>query len=170
MTFPAVVGVSVLVFGELAGLVMLGKGIQGLLCDNQVKKWPTAEAVVATCDVEYLPDSEGGQTFRVDVDYQYTVEGQEYRGNRVALGYGPSTDLEFHKQLAQRLKTAKTVLVRYNPRNASDAVLAFGANYGSWALTIYGVIFCISSLGLGCLWIITSQGDPDILKTLIMKE
>jgi hypothetical protein len=118
------------------GVGMLCSGINNLMMANQAKSWPTSEGTIKSskCVYYYLVDE--GSSYFTYVNYSYTVAGKSYEGDRIAFGYTGSWWRRPNQKIADRLSSAKTVLVRYDPDKPSTAALSYGLN-GSTAMTLF---------------------------------
>lgn len=118
------------------GVGILCSGINNLIMANQAKTWPTTEGTIksSTCAYYYVV-SENASYF-AHVTYSYTVAEKSYQGDRIAFGYSGSWWRMPSRKIADRLSSAKTVLVRYHPDKPSLAVLSCGLN-GSTVMTLF---------------------------------
>ena len=148
------------------GFGVLGYGIRSLILSNTAKTWPTTEGYVDTCKVTEMSDSDG-TTYRVDVQYNYTVAGKRHTGDRIAFGYSGSSGRTAHQEIADRLSSAKTVLVRYDPIIPSRAVLSYGLNRSTIFLLVFGGTWLLFVTGFTALWFTSSLSDSGILNTLV---
>lgn len=102
--------------------------------------WPTTPATILQIELTE------GETYAVEVDYQYTVKGISYVGTRLAFGYKGDSNREAHDEIFRKLKAAKTVAARYNPADPSESCLSYGLPRSVIFQFIFGVIwlgFCI---------------------------
>ncbi len=150
----------------VVGFGILGCGIRSLILSNTAKTWPTAEGRVETCKVTEASDSDG-TTYKVDVQYSYTVAGTRHTGDRIAFGYSGSSGRTAHQEIADRLSGAKTVLVRYDPALPSRAVLSYGLNRSTIFLLVFGATWLLFVTGFTALWMTSSLSDTGILSTLV---
>jgi hypothetical protein len=89
---------------------------------------------------------EGSTTYRIDLSYRYTVDGVAYtsKGIHPAVNDGGGE----LRELYAKLEGAKSVLVRYNPDDPSEAYL-FGGGYskplnevfGAFTFLVFGTLF-----------------------------
>ena len=148
------------------GFGVLGYGIRSLILSNTAKTWPTTEGDVESCTITESSDSDG-TTYKVDVQYSYTVAGTRYAGDRIAFGYAGSSGRTAHQEIADRLSGAKTVHVRYDPANPSRAVLSFGLNRSTIFMLVFGATWLLFVTGFTALWMTSSLSDTGILNTLV---
>ncbi len=149
------------------GFGIFGYGIYSLVMSSQAKTWPTTDGHVEACDLTESSDSDGGTTYRVEVKYRYAVEGVSYDGDRISFGYSGSSGHGAHREILDRLSSAKTVLVRYDPANPSRAVLSYGLNRSTVLLLLFGGTWLLFVIGFTLLWITSSMSDTGILSTLV---
>jgi hypothetical protein len=130
------------------GVGILCFGINNLIMANQAKTWPTTEGTIKSCKCAYYYVMNESSSYFTHVNYSYTVAGRSYQGDRIAFGYSGSWWRKPNQKIADRLSSAKTVLVRYAPDKPSLAVLSCGLNgatiitlfTGSWFMLITVVI------------------------------
>ena len=115
---------------------ILCAGINNLMTANQATSWPTTEGTITSSTCVYYYVMNECSSYFTHANYRYTVAGKSYNGDRIAFGYTGSWWRRPHQNIADRLSSSTTVLVRYNPDTPSTAVLACGLN-GSTALTLY---------------------------------
>jgi hypothetical protein len=83
------------------------------------------------------------------IRYSYTVAGREFTGDRINVESGgyTGTDRSAAYNLAGRYPVGVAVLVHYDPRNPSTAVLQAGAaGFGSWILAALGLLILAATL------------------------
>jgi hypothetical protein len=151
----------------VVGFGVLGHGIRSLLMSNQARTWPTTEGSIESCKITESSDSEGGSTYRAEVTYSYTVRGRNHLGDRIAFGYSGSSGRTAHQEIADRLSSAKTVRVRYDPADPSRAVLSYGLNRSTIFLLVFGSTWLLFVTGFTVLWMTSSLSDTGILNTLV---
>jgi hypothetical protein len=105
----------------VGGIVLLATVTQALQA-KQAADWPTAQGrvVQSTVDVQ-----EGKAVpFSAHVEYDFTVDGRSYHGQRIAMGPTKRdrqrADVE---AVLARYPAGQAVAVHYNPTNPGDAVL-----------------------------------------------
>jgi hypothetical protein len=130
------------------GLVVVCFGINNLMMANRAKSWPTTEGTIISSECVYYYSMNEGSSYFTHVKYSYTVSGKSHPGDRIAFGYTGSWWQRPNQKIADRLSSAKTVLVRYDPDKPSMAVLSCGLNgsivqtllIGSWIMLVTAVI------------------------------
>jgi hypothetical protein len=143
------------------GLGLLGYGIYSLRASRIAKDWPTTEGKIVACEFK---ESRGDDTtYKVDVEYIYIIDGTSYHGNRIAFGYLGGSASSVHHEIHDRLKSAKTVLVRYDPADATRSVLSYGVNHSTIYVLALGIIFLMVAVGGA----VGSLGEDGILSTLV---
>lgn len=135
------------------GVVVLWFGIDNLMMANLAKSWPTTEGTIKSSKCVYYYDLDTilnlNSSYFTHVDYSYSVAGKSYKGDRIAFGYNGSWWRRPNQKIADKLSSARTVLVRYDPDKPSTAVLSYGLNgstavklfAGSWIMLATAVIF-----------------------------
>jgi len=148
------------------GFLILGIGLYSLRMSYLAKNWPTTEGKILQCEVKADTDS-NRTTFEAIAKYDYMVGGTRYEGDRIAFGYSGSSLRSAHQEIADRLTGVKTVLVRYDPKDASRSVLTYGLNRSTIILLVFGTTWTVFVAGLTLLCNTITQSDYGILNTLV---
>ena len=149
------------------GFGILGYALYTLRASKVAGTWPTTQGKVLRCEIKEGSDSDGGRTYETKVEYSYTVAGSNYKGTRIAFGYSGSSGRKAHQEIADRLTGVKTVTVRYDPGDASKAVLSYGINRSTVVMLIFGATWTLFVTGFTVLWIMMSRSDTGVLSTLV---
>ena len=148
------------------GFVILAIGLYSLWMSCLARNWPTTEGRITQCEVKESRDS-STTDFEAIVKYSYVVAGSTYEGDRIAFGYSASSLRSAHQEIADRLTGVKTVLVRYDPKDASRSVLTYGLNRATIILLVFGGTWVVFVTGLTLLCSTITQSDYGILRTLV---
>jgi hypothetical protein len=136
--------VGTFIFGAvlaLVGYLLAFHGAKvGMGRGEPSKDWPTTVGTVTHSGVKSVRPgaARGGTKYRPDVEYEYSVGGETYIGNRLnfsgaAGGRGPANEK------ADAYPEGSRVIVHYNPNSPSDSVLEPGATGSSVALLCIGL-------------------------------
>jgi hypothetical protein len=150
------------------GLTMLGIGGRAWWKSSQVEAWPTAQGEFLERELAEDSDSDS-TTYRVSVRYAYRVAGRRYESERLAFGYTGSSGRGSHQAIHDKLMRGETVLVRYNPADPAEAVLAYGLNHSTLMLIIFGAVWTVFTSGLMLLIRIGSLSDTGLIERLIVQ-
>jgi len=149
MTFISLV--MTLIFGGIGlGLLLFGRSARRKALASQ--SWPTVAGTVTESEVKVTQHSSGSGMdaqetthYRPVVKYQYSVEGMEYTGSRIAFGAMNSAHSAANAVVA-RYPAGASVTVRYDPEKPAEAVLETNTG-GGGLLMVLGVGFLIFSVG-----------------------
>lgn len=124
-----------------AGMIVAGVGLIAFMARRQKlgeesKGWPTASGRIISSEVKSYSSSEGGRKHSPAIAYVYTVEGREYRSDRIA--FDEIVAAGWARQMVNKYPAGAEVLVRYDPRDPSRAVL----EAVSAGACFYGVVGC----------------------------
>jgi Protein of unknown function (DUF3592) len=113
-------------------------------------EWPTVEGTITGLSLSTTSAGSYGSVYEAMVTYQYTVDGQEDTGCRVAFGYCGSGDMRTHQAIYGKLHGASSVRVRYNRQNHAISTLSCGINNSiktvlAYAIFFLGISFTIST-------------------------
>lgn len=85
--------------------------------------WPTAKATVLRSVARIDTDLESDRDRLLEVSYEYTVDGQRYRGQRIAFGFTEFTDETSARKRLAELPSGAQVDVFYLPSDPRVATL-----------------------------------------------
>ena len=92
---------------------------------DAASKWPSAAGTVTRSQLRTR--EAGGRSAAVyyypEVQYRYSVEGQQYHGFRVSFSPVQTPSAEEALELLSRIPPGASVSVRYNPDFPADSVL-----------------------------------------------
>lgn len=151
----------------LLGLAMTWFGVVFVGEANESRDWPVAEGKVQNVRVTWDTTSSSGEAipdreYFYEIKYEYVVDDQVYAGDRYSLGDGSNaagrrynTEEEAREAAYAVYNAAQAVPVYYDPVDPGSAVLAPGANSGTYVPLIFGVVLLLS--GAGLLWLYMRQ-------------
>lgn len=120
-----------------AGTVFVLRSVWQLLTALESRSWPKARGIVMDSKLE-----EGGRKFRAQVSYRFTVDGQEFVGNRACFGDSDKTSWSWAARgIAARYHSGQTVTVHYDPAKPSEAVLEPGISGALMARMAFEIAF-----------------------------
>ena len=110
---------------------------------NSAARWPTAPGKVVESRVESYEKRDDGKLSTVHaplVEYIYQVHGREYRGRQIRLGMTIEGSEVFAQKTVARYPEGASVIVHYDPTNASNAALEGPGGY-TWIM-LAAAMFC----------------------------
>lgn len=111
----------------LIALVFIVIGVRARLRASASRSWPSTMGRVLSASVEARTStsSEGGTStsYYPVVLYEYQVNGQTYRNNRLTLGSQMGSGSGWAQGRAAQYPTGSIVQVYYNPENPLDSTL-----------------------------------------------
>jgi hypothetical protein len=134
-----------------SGLILVGRTSIRRACQSEI--WPKVEGVVLETAVAAIRQS-GQQMYRPVLRYRYEVGGARYEGGRIKW----SATVEFRKfsrarAMLDKYRAGQKVLVHYDPKRPSVAVLQPGPVFAMRPMTILAptaaiyAAFVIGTLG-----------------------
>lgn len=115
-----------------------------------VSQWPSTLGTVLTSTIEWRHSSEGGSTAYPVVQYSYQVNGQAYQSYKLAPG--PEVGGTGAQKVAAKYPVGAQVMVFYDPKKPSDAVLERKAP-AQWLLWLILGIFDFSlCIAIPLIW------------------
>jgi len=135
----------------LIGLVLLIMGIVARARAQRVQTWPLASATILHSEVKrqtrYDSDSHSRRTtYQPVVNYQYSVMGQAFTGNRVGFGNANVSSKKAY-EIVGRYPPGAQVNVHYNPDKIQESALEATA-HGSVFNIIFGAVMLLFGLVL----------------------
>ncbi len=124
------------------------------------RTWPSTAGRLLDTKVRMHTSSSGGATrpgtthrrktsYYLEVEYEYTVDGQSYRNDTITLGATVGGDKASQNRLADALRRADPLLVYYDPDSPAVATLRPGESSAVIVLYIVGGGFA----AFACLWV-----------------
>ena len=108
-------------------------------CQFRATTFPTADGVITRSEV-----TESGDSYQLDVAYDYEVAGQRYTGTRYSYDYAGAHTREACRKTRDEVPVGAHVAVAYDPHEPAEALLRPGWT-GSllmmvWFLTPFNVV------------------------------
>lgn len=109
---------------------------------NASKNWPTVQGVVSYSDI-ITSISDGDEMYRVDIEYNYTVQTTNYKGDRIATITSSTNSLSSVEKDLRKYPVGEHVSVYYNPEAPSISMLEPGAGLFTYVITYGPLLFCL---------------------------
>ena len=114
-------------FFFLAGAILLFFAIRTRRKSNASMAWPSTTGQISTASVRQnsSTDEDGHVNFTYSpiVEYDFSVNGQAFKGRRINYGITASTTREAAQKEVDRFPIGRQVTVFYNPEKPGEAVL-----------------------------------------------
>ena len=94
----------------------------------EASNWPSVTGTITKTDISGRRIKRGRYSYKLEVEYRYSVMDRTYSGSRLAFGYNSSGRRPEHQDILDRLESASSVKVRYNPQNPEISTLSFGTH------------------------------------------
>lgn len=126
------------------GLLFAGIGVNKIIEARASAHWLAVPAVVLSAKIETSHHSSsasgsGGTRYTPRISYRYTVNGQDYTGDRAAFIY-ESSGREARQFLA-RFPAGSRTIAYYNPQDPARAVLVREGQGKLWLFVAFGSLF-----------------------------
>jgi len=96
-----------------------------MIADIGTRNWEPADGIVENSYVSTSTGGEGGTTYCLHVDYQYTVDGRTYSGDRISYSADNSCN-SWSANSDEDYPEGKEITVYYDPSNPSESVILPG--------------------------------------------
>ncbi len=116
--------------------------------------WDETPCMVISSRVKSHSDSDG-TTYSVDILYQYSVDGKEYKSNRYRLFSGSSSGYDTKAEVVSQYPPGQRSVCYVNPTNPTEVVLKPGPG---WSF-LFGLI-PLAFMGAGIMVMIQSAKAP----------
>jgi hypothetical protein len=150
------------------GLGLLLYALWSAKRSNAAANWPTANGKITSCALSEKNDGDGGTTYEVKVQYDYSVDGRNFSGSRLAFGYAGTSGKNAHQQIYKALRSARTVAVRYDPTDPANSTLSFGIHRSIRFQFAFAITWLAFVVGFTVIWWVSSQGDNVLLRNMIV--
>ncbi len=140
------------VFAVIGVGFILGAGGSGNRQYSILKKWPAADAQVASSRVTRGRDSQGTTMYGAEIEFRYSVSGKEYT-TPASPGYTTSSYLEM-KRNVETYAPGTRHSIRYNPADPNVIRYAVGYTFGFFFLPVLlgGMGLVFGGVGSGLLF------------------
>ena len=136
---------------SVAGMGLLGMGLfllwlwvgSPLWQVWQSGRWVECPAVVRHSELESSRGGKGGRTYRVQIHYQYEIDGKQHIGNRYDFFMSTMYSNLGYKQKRQavdEMPVGKEIICLVNPENHADAVISREIQYSYFVCAIFPFI------------------------------
>jgi hypothetical protein len=135
--------------GGVFGLINFGR--KWLAIRRTKQAWKSTEARLLAVRVAGPDYPTQRRDSHVEVDYEFEVDGQTFKGSDYELPPVRHTRRRFAEQSADRLSRRQTIPIFYNPQDPAEnvATLDGGAELGA-------VVFCVIFLGFVFVFLINA--------------
>ena len=151
------------------GFGLLGFGVRAWTLAGKARHWPTAPGRMLYCELQESSDSDG-TTYQTIVRYEYWVAGHRYEGSRIAYGYSGSSGRGAHEEIEARLKNARSLQVRYDPKDPGECALSYGLNRSTLTMLVFAITWLLFVTGFTALFFLSQQPDTPLLDTMITSD
>lgn len=166
MTFETPPYFWTILFCASLSTVLLGFPLLSLRRARQAATWPTAPARLLESAVVPLP-GRGSSGWGITVRYAYVVDGRSYEGRRLAFGYVAGSARASAEGVVERLRSARDLRVRFDPRRPARATLAAGVPQSTWYMLVMGLTVAVFFAVLIAAILIEDGAAPAGMRPLV---
>lgn len=160
-----VIAIAFVIIFYVVGFDLLVDSLSKARQSLRTADWPTTPARITQLEIEENWGDESN-TYKVKVQYQYTVNRIAYTGSRLAFGYTGDSSREAHDEILRKLKEAKAVATRYNPSDPSESCLSYGLHRSVLLKLTFAITWLAFGIGGTMLCWLTSRSDGVLLRNL----
>ncbi|RLA49984.1 MAG: hypothetical protein DRR42_14330, partial [Gammaproteobacteria bacterium] len=116
--------------------------------------WPSVEGKVSKSEVRMQLASGGEQsvnnpvTYHADIGYDYTVDGENFKGSRIAFGDLGTAERSDADAISDKYPLDISVTVYYKPNEHQVSLLEPGLRTSVWFPVFLGIPFLLIGLAL----------------------
>lgn len=138
------------------GLIFFSITSSNIYKGKESEKWYETTGIITSSKLEieeetdYDPEDDYFHTYYTytpKIEYNYTVNGVNYSGNRISFEIVSATDYTWAQNKVNLYYKGKNVTVYYNPENPSESVLEKGFSGYPLFPTVLCIVFIIIGLG-----------------------
>ena len=130
----------------IVGMILIFFGLREINQARASTSWQPVVGVIVSSDLDVEIDSDGNTYYRANIRYAYGLDGQEFNGDRVYIGQTSTTDRKPTFDLLLKYEKGAAVVVYYDPRTPTQAVLEPGLLGVNWVLPAIGGGFLVFGL------------------------
>lgn len=131
----------------LVGLGLTVVGVKLIIEASAAAGWPSAGGIVVASRLEFHV-TEGRKNAVPKVVYQYTVNGKQYRGDRICIGDSTGAGRPGASETVEKYKVGKAVQVYYDPGDPASSVLDPSFNPSLFIMVVMGLFFSVMGLAV----------------------
>jgi hypothetical protein len=136
----------------VAGLVMLGVGLNWWIVYFQSASWERVPATLLSIEWRTHHSSKGGTTYSVACVYRYLYQAREYTSSRVGVDSGSDSNHALHRHrydlLVHHKEKEQSFTALVNPANPKQSVLFRDITSGMYVLPPFGTVFALVGGGM----------------------
>jgi len=140
----------------IGGIALLFIGGQSVIDGVSSSNWDTAEGLIEDSSVVEKTRSgkkKARKSFKPEINYNYTVDGETYRGDRIVFGSVSyytmlKNSRERSKEWVTKYPEGSTVSVAYSPTDHSHCVLDTGLQLSACFKPVLGIAFTLAGVFL----------------------
>ena len=107
------------------------------------QNWPTVDGQIISSTIETKHTSGDSTRYYTVVEFEYSVDGTSFQGDRVYFGMQPTTHRSTAEDISRRYSVGRIVPVFYDPEDAQNSVLEPGTSSQSWMGIGVGILFVL---------------------------
>jgi hypothetical protein len=135
----------------------------------QADRWVKTPCVITSSRVESHAGDEGGTTYSIAMEYDYSYEGRPHHGNRYNFGLGSSSGRKGKQDVVDQYPAGSKRECFVNPLNPSESVINRNFTGGMWFGLIPLIFVLVGLIGIGFgvrSWIMPKATKLEIPNTL----
>ena len=133
------------IFMLVGGGFVWGLGVNPWLEARASQGWKEVPCTIISSGVSSHRTSKGGTSYSLNIQYDYSVEGQTYTGDRYDFSKTSSGGRSWRERATRTYPAGKQTVCYVDPNDPSEAVLVREGGL-SWFLIIPGVFFLVGLL------------------------
>ena len=136
----------------LMGLGIIIAGLRNMAHAYSSTQWPNVEGTISKSQIRksLAYSSKGGgnrrTNYHADIEYQFSVDGKAYVGNKITLEDSGNSDRSHAKKIIDAYPKQKIVQIYYKASNPKLAVIEPGIRGIAWFIPIIGLVFFVPGL------------------------
>ncbi len=134
-----------LVFVMIGGGTLFFWGIPTIQKAYESVHWPSVQGAIIVSHFSSDSDSDG-TTYKADIGYDYSINGQNLSGSTVSFGAPNSSNASEIRAIVNHYPLGALVPVYYNPDDPSISVLEPGINWSIFFIAGIGALFLLVGL------------------------
>ncbi len=154
----------------IAGLGVIFMGLKDIWQAASSATWPTTTAVIVRSDIARR-DDDSGNSFVPDIEYRYTVDGQDLTSKGLRAGMKVLYSRKVARSVANEYHAGQLVMIAYDPANPSNALLEPGLHKQTFVAMVFGAtaLMFVTSVGLAIWTMVPCGPAPESAPQLLRR-